>query len=132
MQAGWVDLTSLVGLEGSPGRGCVTGAPELQPRALDLRSRRSVRAAGHDAMKSAKEAGQKWAFRALLPGTWHGVTGGEEQRAAPKQPISEVASPHGPLEVVVHTFRPLPGQKPVLVQKCQVWEGYAVFLQLCI
>lgn len=51
--------------------------------------------------------------------------GGEEQRAAPKQPISEGTVPHGPLEVVVHAFRPLPGRKRVLVLKCQVWEGYA-------
>lgn len=59
-------LTSLVGLEGSPGWGSVTGAPELQPRALDLRSRRSIRDAGRAAMKSAKELPDlKWASRVL-------------------------------------------------------------------
>lgn len=61
-----------------------------------------------------------------------GHFGKEEQRAEPKQPISEGAIPHGPLEVVVHGFRPLPGRKLIHVQKCQVWEGYVLFLQLCL
>lgn len=45
-------LTSAADWEGSPGRGCVTGAPELQLRTLDLRTRRSIRDTGRVAMES--------------------------------------------------------------------------------
>lgn len=44
-------LTSAADGEGSPGRGCVTGAHELQLRAPDLRTRRSIRDTGCTAMK---------------------------------------------------------------------------------
>lgn len=47
-------LTSVAGGEGSPGWGCVTGAPELQPRALDRTSRSSIRDTGLAAMKPAR------------------------------------------------------------------------------
>lgn len=113
-------LTSLAGREGSPGRGCVTGAPELQPRVLDFRSRRSIRKADRAAMKLAKGS----ACPALGLGSTvardltRGHFGGEERRAVIKQPISESAAPHGPLEVVVHSLRPLQGQRHVLGQKC--------------
>lgn len=59
-------LTSLAGLEGSAGRGCVTGAPELQPRAGGFRSLRSIRKADGAAMKPAKGNGSG-CFRAGLP-----------------------------------------------------------------
>lgn len=49
MRAG--GLTSAADCEGSPGRGCVTGAPELQLRTLDLRTRRSIRDIGRAAME---------------------------------------------------------------------------------
>ena len=44
-------LTSAADWEGSPGRGCVTGAPELQLRTLDLRTRRNIRDTGCAAME---------------------------------------------------------------------------------
>lgn len=44
-------LTSAADWEGSPGWGCVTGAPELQLRTLDLRTRRSIRDTGRVAME---------------------------------------------------------------------------------
>lgn len=44
-------LTSAADWEGSPGRGCVTGAPELQLRTLDLRTRRNIRYTGCAAME---------------------------------------------------------------------------------
>lgn len=108
-------LTSAADWEGSPGRGCVTGAPELQLRTLDLRTRRSIRDTGRVAMEPVGLAKTCLSSRLQehsnpglsLPWVSPARAGGGGASAANRrwframQPIGEGPVPRGLLGVVV-------------------------------
>lgn len=101
-------LTSAAVWRGSPGRCCVTGAPELQLRRPDLSTRCSIRDTGLAAMKSGGRAKLHWVAgfgSALDLGSvpWGLAVGAGRGRGSRSQ-SSEGAVPWGILEVVVHFF----------------------------
>lgn len=131
-RAGWAHLPGRS--RGLPGAGLRHRSPRaaaacIRPQELPQHPGRRPRRHEVNKGSTRSEVGLQ---STLAPDLARGHFIREEQRAAPKQPISDGRAPHGPLEVVVHAFRPLSGRKPVFVQKCQVWESYAFFLQLCL
>lgn len=104
-----MDADGLTSTTGSPGHGCVTGAPELQLRTPALRTRRTTRDTGWAAIEACRwckiPQGSRFGRTLARDSPPPGPRGRGGAGAGPEQPIGVGAVPRGFLGVVVHSRR---------------------------